>query len=729
MSSFSCRIGMSNSTELTQEQGMSIEKGCNIDSNAIIDLVHSRKTGDEINQAMLKIDSGDSMRQSDKTLVAEDVCEQNTIEIENATDIDSSFPEGSISPKIKSVGESDVSTDLLQVSISSHQSAHTSPISTVRGRPRSGSGGSAKSHSFALDVMRRSRNNGSVGSFSTALSDENWINDWSQHSTSSQSSFLSSPSLQPRRRRGSASSATSMDESSFQFGEESLRMQKSNKVVNEQDHHKQLRRNQRREDAIKKYHQHYSSTSNQSPSQTMLESSNHTQTLSESDRDEANTNLNSISLSDTQEKKHTQTNTANYERQVAVMKPDVNISSLHVGNHKHENTLNNTCSHTKSRSDEIFNAINEFNTKTTSDSYQRFQMNSMGKEKNQSETIKNGVDNHSYICANMRSNRNNPRNIDHNTYFATFDQNVLDGTSVGPSHLFDATNAHLSEIYSQSENDYFADHYKIPQVAHGFHRNDSIGNRFTQNRYKERLHQHPHHYRDDYPNSFESFADTYEYLEPIQIHGSNVSQSHFVNRNHKNKRNHLIQNGLKESTERSTKVSFSTISIRAYNRILGDNPSCSNGPSLSIGWEYVNVVEGYNLEDFEHNRLYTRRLDHEMVLSRPERESILISLGYSQIEIARAVRANIKVKNQRRRTIHNLSFSKVEEAVETVRKKLTSAVKKSVLKKKNKNTPNLDRSLNGGGIGAHSRSDSHESSGSSFSSFLNENLEESEALR
>ena len=194
---------------------------------------------------------------------------------------------------------------------------------------------------------------------------------------------------------------------------------------------------------------------------------------------------------------------------------------------------------------------------------------------------------------------------------------------------------------------------------------------------------------------------------------------------------------------KTTMVQFTNLTVRVYNRILGDNPSCSNGPSLSIGWEYTTQLLHCPIDDYESSRYYTRRLDHEMVLSRKERESILMDLGYTQMDIASAVRANIKTKNQRRRTIHNLAFSKVEEAMEKVRRKVKKTVKGKVLKKKLHLDKNNSASFSssalmrmtsgvalggvgggvgvvvggvgvGGGGGSVSQSDSHLSSGSSY---------------
>ena len=127
--------------------------------------------------------------------------------------------------------------------------------------------------------------------------------------------------------------------------------------------------------------------------------------------------------------------------------------------------------------------------------------------------------------------------------------------------------------------------------------------------------------------------------------------------------------GHSDPGTRDMHVKFGIISVRTYERVLGDNP-CSNGPPISIGWNY-NPKRTVSVDDFEKVRLETRRLSHgELVLNRLKRESILMAVGYSRAELAEAVRRNVKIKNQRRQTVHNLAVSKPEEAVEIVKRKV-----------------------------------------------------------
>ena len=58
--------------------------------------------------------------------------------------------------------------------------------------------------------------------------------------------------------------------------------------------------------------------------------------------------------------------------------------------------------------------------------------------------------------------------------------------------------------------------------------------------------------------------------------------------------------------------------------------------------------------------------DRCSILSRQEREDLLLSLGYSRATLVDAVRQNIKVKNQRRQTVNNLKVAKAEEVMEHI---------------------------------------------------------------
>ena len=148
-------------------------------------------------------------------------------------------------------------------------------------------------------------------------------------------------------------------------------------------------------------------------------------------------------------------------------------------------------------------------------------------------------------------------------------------------------------------------------------------------------------------------------------------------------------------------VRFGDLEIRVYERILGDNPSCSSGPPIGIGWNFYSFTtpsaapsnagssfrelsdnededtQGggggadrstrtelvVSLEKYERTR-GPRCESHDLVLPRQTREELLVEAGYTRGQMAEAVRQNLKVKHQRRQTVTNIKLEDAEEMVE-----------------------------------------------------------------
>jgi hypothetical protein len=115
-------------------------------------------------------------------------------------------------------------------------------------------------------------------------------------------------------------------------------------------------------------------------------------------------------------------------------------------------------------------------------------------------------------------------------------------------------------------------------------------------------------------------------------------------------------------------VRFHEVQVRVYNRILGDNPACTSGPSMGIGWEYV-PQDPRTVDEWEMGRGKGRR-PSELMLQRPTREKMLRDLGIGDKEIAAGIRENIKIRSQRRQTVNNLRIQKMEETIENAKRKV-----------------------------------------------------------
>jgi hypothetical protein len=115
-------------------------------------------------------------------------------------------------------------------------------------------------------------------------------------------------------------------------------------------------------------------------------------------------------------------------------------------------------------------------------------------------------------------------------------------------------------------------------------------------------------------------------------------------------------------------VSFSDISVRHYERIIEENPSTIKGPSIGIGWKYE--FKGTTTIDHYEVVRGPPRPSPNLVLTVEQREKILSDQGYTQKDIANAVRNILKVRNQRRQTVQNLKAEKIEEAFEGAGKRV-----------------------------------------------------------
>ena len=84
----------------------------------------------------------------------------------------------------------------------------------------------------------------------------------------------------------------------------------------------------------------------------------------------------------------------------------------------------------------------------------------------------------------------------------------------------------------------------------------------------------------------------------------------------------------------SKQVCFSTIEIIEFPIILGDNPSVTAGPPLTISWEPQYRIE-LDLEVFERCREPCRRSDHDLIVDPYTREDVLIRAGFGTNQLAK----------------------------------------------------------------------------------------------
>jgi hypothetical protein len=142
-----------------------------------------------------------------------------------------------------------------------------------------------------------------------------------------------------------------------------------------------------------------------------------------------------------------------------------------------------------------------------------------------------------------------------------------------------------------------------------------------------------------------------------------------------------------ESKERS-RVSFQSVTVRYYNRILSDNPAVSKGPSVGIGWNYGNEKtmsvdeweEQANRRNLSHapsssnssnNNNHMPKRPKKLRMSSSKRKALLMRAGYTDMEIQAMIRLIDVTKQQRQQTVENLdSAQPLSQVLETSRRTL-----------------------------------------------------------
>lgn len=119
---------------------------------------------------------------------------------------------------------------------------------------------------------------------------------------------------------------------------------------------------------------------------------------------------------------------------------------------------------------------------------------------------------------------------------------------------------------------------------------------------------------------------------------------------------------------RSHSVVFGSVQIRNYSQTLGDNPSVSYGPPISLDWDYDEDGE-IALDSYEDNRKPRRSL-RQMVLSYYHRKNVLEwQYGFSEDVLDSAKKTVQKERFRREITRAFLPIMHVEAAIESAGRK------------------------------------------------------------
>lgn len=121
------------------------------------------------------------------------------------------------------------------------------------------------------------------------------------------------------------------------------------------------------------------------------------------------------------------------------------------------------------------------------------------------------------------------------------------------------------------------------------------------------------------------------------------------------------------------RVKFDKVSFREYPICLGNNPAVSRGAPLTIDWEPMTHVE-FDLVEF-HDCKMPARGQAEMFLPKEERDRLVKSAGHSRKEIMKMVKDVNVTRLNRKKTIANLKYYKIEKKLESAKKKISKIFK------------------------------------------------------
>lgn len=119
-------------------------------------------------------------------------------------------------------------------------------------------------------------------------------------------------------------------------------------------------------------------------------------------------------------------------------------------------------------------------------------------------------------------------------------------------------------------------------------------------------------------------------------------------------------------------VCFASVQVRQYPVILGDNPSCTSGPPVTLGWNYdTDSSLSCTVDEWESGRNSTRRLREEIRVPSSVRMEWLLDAGFTPTQVSEAIQDVQKHQRRRQSSIENSRLQETASSVvECVKRRL-----------------------------------------------------------
>jgi hypothetical protein len=122
-------------------------------------------------------------------------------------------------------------------------------------------------------------------------------------------------------------------------------------------------------------------------------------------------------------------------------------------------------------------------------------------------------------------------------------------------------------------------------------------------------------------------------------------------------------------------VSFASVQVREYPMILGDNPSCTSGPPVTLDWTYdAKASMSCTVDEWESGRDSTRRMKSVIRVPSSVRTEWVLDAGFTPTEVHEAIRDVQNYQRRRRSSIEKSSLQeKACDVMESVKRRLERA--------------------------------------------------------
>jgi hypothetical protein len=132
---------------------------------------------------------------------------------------------------------------------------------------------------------------------------------------------------------------------------------------------------------------------------------------------------------------------------------------------------------------------------------------------------------------------------------------------------------------------------------------------------------------------------------------------------------------LADSSRSPTRIRFESVQIRLYHQTLGDNPAVTYGPPITLDWKY-DEMSPVKVDEYEGTRGDRISDSNKLFLSSMDRRRVLKNKGFSEDEIDRASLEAEKARKERAMTNALLPAMRVEEVLQSTRRKVKRLIKK-----------------------------------------------------